>query len=66
MMHYNLEGQDVLSIKNIEKMFFGIVENCFNGMDYCSYLKQLRELSDDIITFLEKKFDFENIILKEL
>lgn len=66
MMHYNLEGQDVLSIKNIEKVFFGIVENCFDGMDYHSYLKQLRELSDGIITFLEKKFDFESITLKQL
>jgi len=66
MMHYNLEGQDVLSIKNIEKIFFGIVENCFDGMDYYSYLKQLRELSDDIITFLEKRIDFERIILKQL
>lgn len=66
MMHYNLEDQDVLSIKNIDRIFFGIVENCFDGMDYYSYLKQLRELSDDIITFLEKRFDFESIILKQL
>lgn len=66
MMHYNLEGKDVLSINNIEKMFFGIVEKCFDGMDYYSYLKQLRALSDDIITFLEKRFNFESVNLKQL
>lgn len=37
MMHYGLENQEVISIENIQKPFYGIVETCYNGMDYYSF-----------------------------
>lgn len=66
MMHYNLEGQGVLSSQYIEQPFYGMVETCFNGMDYYTYLEKIRELSDEIIAVLENRFDFSKIILQEL
>lgn len=65
MMHYDLENQNVLSLKYIERPFFGIIENCFDGMDYHSYLESLHSLSDRIIVFLEKHFNFSDIELKK-
>lgn len=66
MMHYNLENQGVISPENANKHFYGIVETCFNGMNYYTYLGKLRELSDEIIGFLEKKFDFSKINIQKL
>lgn len=66
MMHYGLENQEVLSLKYINKPFYGIIETCFDGMDYHSYLDHLRRLSDTIILFLEKRFDATNIELQHL
>lgn len=65
MMHYGLENQNVLSLKYIERPFFGIIENCFDGMDYYSYLESLHSLSDRIIDFLEKHFNCSDIELKK-
>lgn len=65
MMHYNLENQDILSFEHIERPFFGIIENCFDGMDYRSYLGLLHSLSDRIIDFLETHFNCSNIELKK-
>lgn len=66
MMHYNLENQNVVSLEHIECPFFGIIENCFDGRDYNSYLKALHSLSDKIIAFLEKHFNCSDIELKHL
>lgn len=66
MMHYNLENQGVISTENVNKHFYGIIETCFGGMDYYTYLGKLRELSDEIIAFLEKRFDFSKVTLQEL
>ena len=66
MMHYNLEGREVLSAKLIEKPLFGIIENCFEGMDYYTYFQKLRDFEDRIILYLESKFDCENVDLQEL
>lgn len=66
MMHYNLLNQDVLSYEHIEKPLFGIVENCFEGMDYRTYLSHLHKISDRVIVYLEKYFDCDNIELKQL
>ncbi len=61
MMHYGLENRDVLSVSNIKKPFYGIVENCFDGMDYYTYSNNLRTFSNKIINLLESIFDFSNM-----
>lgn len=66
MMHYNLENQSVLSFKYIESPFFGIVENCFEGIDYYTYLSAIQTLSDRIIAYLEKRFNCSGIKLQQL
>ncbi len=66
MMHYNLENAGVISLKSIDKPFYGIIENCFDGMSYPEYLNELHNLSDKIIEYLENRFDFSNIKLKKL
>ena len=65
MMHYGLENQDVLSLEYIDRPFFGIIESCFGGTDYRSYLSSLRNLSDRIIDFLERHFNCSDIKLKK-
>lgn len=65
MMHYSLEGEGVLSLEYIDQPFYGMVETCFNGTQYHSYLTKLRELSDQMASYLESRFDFSNITLKE-
>lgn len=65
MMHYGLENQDVLSLEYIDHPFFGIIENCFGGTDYRSYLSSLHNLSDRIIGFLERHFNCSDIKLKK-
>lgn len=66
MMHYSLEGKGVLSLQYIEQPFYGMIETCFNGMDYYSYLNNLRELSNKITSYLESRFNFSNIELQDL
>ena len=66
MMHYNLENQGVLSLEHIEQPFFGIIENCFEGKDYQTYLALIHNLSERIISYLEKHFNCTGIELKEL
>lgn len=66
MMHYNLENADVISLENVDEPFYGIIENCFDGMSYQEYLNELHNLSDEIIEYLENRFDFSNIELKQL
>jgi hypothetical protein len=66
MMHYNLENAGVITINNIDKPFYGIIENCFNGMSYQEYIILLHNLSDMIIEYLENRFDFSNVELEKL
>ena len=55
MMHYGIEDQGVISIENIEKPFYGIVETCYDGKDYNSLLNDLRNMADKILMILESK-----------
>lgn len=64
MMHYGLENQGVLSLEHIEQPFFGIIETCFEGKDYQTYLASLHSLSDRIIGYLEKHFNCSSVELK--
>ena len=66
MMHYNLENAEVITLKNIDKPFYGIIENCCDGMSYQDYLSDLHSLSDKIINYLETRFDFSNVKLEKL
>ena len=65
MMHYNLENAGVITIENVDKPFYGIIENCFDGMSYQDYTISLNNLSNMIIGFLENQFDFANVSLKK-
>ena len=66
MMHYNLENAGVISFENIDKPFYGIIENCFGGKSYQEYLIELHGLSDRIIDFLNNQFDFSDVKLERL
>ncbi len=66
MMHYGIRGKDVLSIDNIEKPFYGIVETCYEGIDYHMLLTDLRKVADRFIVLLESYFDGSNISLERL
>jgi len=66
MMHYNLENAEVISFENIDKPLYGIIENCFEGMSYQEYLELLHKLSDEIVRYLENRFDFSDIELEKL
>jgi hypothetical protein len=66
MMHYNLENAGVITAKNLDKPFYGIIENCFQGMSYPDYITLLHNLSNMIIEYLESRFDFSNVELKKL
>ena len=66
MMHYDLVNRNVLSEEYIENEFYGLIENCFEGMNYRTYRAKLRKLSDQIIEYLERRFDYTKIKLDEL
>ena len=66
MMHYDLENQGVLTLEYIDQPFYGIVENCFDGKGYQTYLDLIHDLSDQIISYLEKHFCCAGIELKQL
>lgn len=66
MMHYDLKRSDVITVENIDKPFYGIIENCFDGMSYQNYLSLLHDLSSKIINYLEKQFDFSIVKLKTI
>lgn len=66
MMHYNLENAGVISLENVDKPFYGIIENCFDGKRYQEYLMELHGLSDMIINFLNNQFDFSDVKLERL
>lgn len=66
MMHYNLENAGVISFENIDKPFYGIIENCFDGKSCQEYLIELHGLSNMIINFLNNQFDFSNVKLESL
>lgn len=70
MMHYNLskDNKFTISERNFswDKPFFGLIEECFEGVPYEVYLKRLERLGDKIEDFITKQFNFEQIHLKEL
>lgn len=66
MMHYNLENAGVISFENIDKPFYGIIENCFEEKSYQEYLIELHGLSNMIIDFLNNQFDFSDVKLESL
>lgn len=66
MMHYNLADAGVITIENVNKPFYGIIENCFNGMSCKEYLASLHNFSDILIRYLGNKFDFSDVKLKRL
>ena len=69
MMHYNLNKDNEFSISennfSWDKPFFGLIEECFDGMSYRDYVERLEKFGDVIEEFITKQFDFERIHLKE-
>lgn len=69
MMHYNLNRDNKFSISennfSWDKPFFGLIEECFDGMSYRDYMEKLEKFGDAIEEFITKQFDFERIQLKE-
>ncbi|MCD8353785.1 MAG: hypothetical protein LUC47_05690 [Clostridiales bacterium] len=63
MMHYGLKGECILSLEYINKPFYGIVESCFDGMDYQTFLRSLHKLTDSIIDYLETYFNSASVQL---
>ena len=63
---YDLENRNVLSEEYIDNEFYGLIANCFEGMNYKTYRANLRKLADQIIEYLEKRFDYTKIHLEEL
>lgn len=66
MMHYSLVNQKVLSPEYIDRPFYGIIENCFEGTEYQTYSESLHCISDRIISFLEMHFNCAKVKLKQL
>lgn len=66
MMHYSLENTGIITNENVDKPFYGIIECCFDGLSYQDYVVLLHDLSDKIIEYLEKQFDFSEVTLKQL
>lgn len=69
MMHYNLNRDNEFSISEEnfawDKPFFGLIEECFDGMPYRDYVKRLEKLGDVIEEFITKQFDFNKMYLEE-
>ena len=69
MMHYNLNKDNEFSISennfSWDRPFFGLIEECFDGMPYRDYVERLEKFGDVIEEFITKQFDFERIHLKE-
>ena len=68
MMHYNMENNGVFAITeenfNEKELFFGLVEECFNGESYGKYLDKIncfRQQMEDLIT---QQFSIEYVHLK--
>lgn len=61
MMHYDLVYEGVPRIKeeyfDEDRVFYGLVESCFEGMDYIEYYTKLREYMSVVETFLNSWFD---------
>ena len=66
MMHYDLSNEGVITFERIDKPFYGIIENCFDGMSYEEYLISLHNMSGIIIEYLENRFNFSDVRLEKL
>lgn len=70
MMHYNLEKDGVFAISddnfNEKKLFYGLIEECFQGESYESYYAKISCLGSQIEDFLTGQFKFDDIYLRKL
>lgn len=66
MMHYDLVDRNVLLEEYIGNEFYGLIESCFEGMNYKTYQAKLRNLAERIIEYLEGQFDYTKIRIEEL
>lgn len=68
MMHYNMENNGIFSVSeenfNEEKMFFGLVEDCFNGESYKQYLDKINCFGQQMEDLLTQQFNIESAHLK--
>lgn len=66
MMHYGLNDADLKLGEKIEKPFYGIIEQCFDGMDFVTCKKRIEEYGNQLIEFLEEYINMESFVLQEL
>lgn len=66
MMHYGIQNQGVVLQENIEKPLFGMIDICFDGMDFDTYCKEMRGLEKLMMEYLEGYFNFNNVKLEKL
>lgn len=70
MMHYNLENNGEFAISDVNfdenKLFYGLIEECFKGESYISYFNRISWFGDQIEEYLSQHFDFDVVCLKEL
>lgn len=66
MMHYGIVGEHVVSVENIDKPLYGMVETCYKEMEFCVYQSRLRDLEECLIGYLEEFFNLDRIILQNL
>lgn len=69
MMHYDLKDDGIFAITegsfDEEKIFFGLIEECFNGESYEQYSNRIdifRKQMEDLIT---QQYDMDSVRLKE-
>lgn len=61
MMHYGIEGCNVISEEYLDRPMYGMIETSLEGMRFEEYLAKLRRTEDTLINFLENQFDFSRI-----
>lgn len=66
MMHYGIVDEIKKELFNLDKPLFGLVESCFDRMDFDSFYQKQDIVSKMIIKCLEKQFNIDSVNLEEL
>lgn len=70
MMHYDLvsEGTFLIPESALDsgKTLYGLVEACFDGMEYADYLDSLTGLAEQMIQIVREQFSFDKITIQRL
>lgn len=64
MMHYGLENRGVISLEYLEKPFYGIIETCYDGMEYRLFIRRLRSFMDSMAALLERRLNVDKVTIQ--